>query len=82
MDIASTAADENKTKMDVGREVAEKAAGYGGAVHLEAKGGAALGAAVGSVIPVLGTAVGAGIGGLIGGIGGYFLGEGCRIKYT
>ena len=67
MDIASTAADENKTKMDVGREVAEKAAGYGGA---------ALGAAVGSVIPVLGTAVGAGIGGLIGGIGGYFLGEG------
>jgi len=75
MDIASTAADENKTKMDVGREVAEKAAGYGGAA-LGAKGGAALGAAVGSVIPVLGTAVGAGIGGLIGGIGGYFLGEG------
>ena len=70
MDVGSTVMDENKTKGDVGRQLTEKAAGYGGAA-LGAKGGALAGAYIGAFLGPVGAGVGAAIGGLGGGILGY-----------
>jgi len=73
-EVLTVIRDKKQSKTDVGKSVAEKAAGWGGAA-VGAKLGAAGGAAIGSVVPIVGTAVGAAVGTIIGGITGYFASE-------
>ena len=73
-EVLTVIGDKKQSKTDVGKSVAEKAAGWGGAA-VGAKLGAAGGAAIGSVVPIVGTAVGAAVGTIIGGITGYFASE-------
>ena len=69
-DVIDVATDPNKTKLDVGQEVANKA-GKWGAAGAGAGLGAKVGAAGGSFFGPIGTAAGGALGALVGGVGGY-----------